>query len=59
MKKLSEENYKSFLNSQKKYSKLNNNRGIKYTDKVFVNIKTNDDSVPEHIKVSRKYPNSN
>jgi len=45
-----EENYKSFLNSQKKYSKLNDSRGIKYTDKVFVNIKTNDDSVPEYIK---------
>ena len=45
-----EENFKSFLNSQKKYSKLNDSRGIKYTDKVFVNIKTNDDSVPEYIK---------
>ena len=45
-----EENYKSFLNSQKKYSKLNNSRSIKYTDKVFVNIKTSDDSVPKFIK---------
>ena len=51
-----EENYKSFLNSQKKYSKLNNSRGIKYTDKVFVNIKTNDDSVPEHIKSQENIP---
>ena len=51
-----EENYKSFLNSQKKYSKLSNSRGIKYTDKVFVNIKTNDDSVPEHIKSQENIP---
>jgi trigger factor len=51
-----EENYKSFLNSQKKYLKLNNDRKIKYTDKVFVNIKTNDDSVPEHIKYQESIP---
>jgi len=54
--KTAEEDYKSFLNSQKKYSKLSNSRGIKYTDKVFVNIKTNDDSVPEHIKSQENIP---
>ena len=55
-KKTFEENYKSFLNSQKKYSKLNDSREIKYTDKVFVNIKTNDDSVPKYIKSQDNIP---
>ena len=32
---------------------------IKYTDKVFVNIKTNDNSVPQFLKSQEKYSNCN
>ncbi len=51
-----EENYKSFLKSQKKYTKLNNGRGLIFTDKVFVDIKTNNNSVPKFIKSQENIP---
>ena len=50
-KKTLEENYNQFLNSQKEYKKISSNREIKNSDRVFVNIKTDDNSVPEFLKL--------
>jgi len=49
-KKTFEKNYISFLNSQKKYIKINKNRSIKNTDKVFIDITTADNSAPDYLK---------
>ena len=37
-KKTLENNYNQFLNSQKQYKKIENNRAIKMSDKVFLNL---------------------
>ena len=55
-KKTINENYKNFLNSQKKYLKLNDDRELKYFDKVFVNILSKDELVPEFLKSQQNIP---
>ncbi len=55
-KSLIEENYKEFLKSQKKYSKIINNREIIGSDKVFVNLTTNDSSAPDYLKLQKNLP---
>ena len=55
-KSLIEENYKEFLKSQKKYSKIINNREIIVSDKVFVNLTTNDSSAPDYFKLQKNLP---
>ena len=55
-KSLIEENYKEFLKSQKKYSKIINNREIIVSDKVFVNLTTNDSSAPDYLKLQKNLP---
>ena len=55
-KKTLEENYNQFLNSQKEYKKISSNREIKNSDRVFVNIKTDDNSVPEFLKLQKNLP---
>ena len=51
-----EENYVNFINSQKHYHKVNEIRSIKLSDKVFVNIDTDDKSVPEFLKSQKNLP---
>ncbi|MBT6197900.1 MAG: trigger factor [Pelagibacteraceae bacterium] len=55
-KSLIEENYKEFVKSQKKYSKIINNREIIVSDKVFVNLTTNDSSAPDYLKLQKNLP---
>ena len=50
------ENYSSFINSQKKYSKLKQNRSIKNGDKIYVNISSKDDSAPNFMKQQKNLP---
>jgi len=50
------DNYKSFLGSQKTYKKVDSNRAIKNTDRVFVNIVTKDSSVPDFLKSQQNLP---
>jgi trigger factor len=45
-KSLIEKNYKDFLSNQKKYSPIKNNREIKKSDKIFVNLSSEDESTP-------------
>jgi len=54
--KTSEENYKSFLNSQNTYEIIKMDRAVKNSDKIFVNIKTSNNSVPDYLKLQEKIP---
>ena len=55
-KNLIENNYKEFLKSQKKYLEIKNSRQIKKTDKVLIDLSSNDDSVPDYLKNQKKLP---
>ena len=52
-KKTLNENYNQFLKSQKSYKKINTNRSIINSDKVYVNISSNDKSVPDFFKLQK------
>ena len=54
--KLVEDNYKEFLKSQKKYLEIKNIRQIKKTDKVLIDLSSNDESVPDFLKVQKNLP---
>jgi len=54
--KLIEDNYKEFLKSQKKYLEIKNIRQIKKTDKVLIDLSSNDESVPDFLKVQKNLP---
>ena len=49
-----EKNYNSFLSSQKIYEKISTNRSAILTDRIFVNITTEDSSVPDFLKEQKK-----
>ena len=49
-KKEYEENYKKFIDSQKNYLKIKNNRIVKMGDKIIINIKSEDGFVPDFLK---------
>ena len=55
-KKTLNENYNQFINSQKQYKKIDSKRTIKYSDKIFLNITTNDESVPDFLKSQKNLP---
>ena len=55
-KSLISNNYKEFVKSQKKYSKLKENREIIKSDKILINLKTNDLSVPDYLKLQNNLP---
>ena len=48
--KLIDEQYNSFIKSQKNYKKIQNKRAVKKTDRLFVNIKTQDNEIPEYLR---------
>jgi len=55
-KNLIEHNYKEFLKSQRKYLEIKNNRHIKKTDKVLIDLSSNDENVPDYLKNQKKLP---
>ena len=55
-KKAVDDNYKKFINSQKHYHKITENRSVKLTDKIIVNITTEDESVPDFLKSQQNLP---
>ena len=55
-KTLIEKNYKDFLNSQKKYSKIKDNREIKNSDKVLINLSAGNENVPDFLKSQKNLP---
>ncbi len=55
-KKITDKNYKEFLKSQKKYSIIKNTRQIQKTDKVIINLSSNNVSVPDFLKSQKNLP---
>ena len=55
-KKTLNENYNQFINSQKQYKKIDLKRTIKNSDKVYLNITTEDESVPDFLKSQKNLP---
>jgi len=55
-KTLIEKNYKDFLKSQKKYSKILNNRQINSSDKVIINLFSEDKITPDFLKSKKNLP---
>lgn len=53
-KKKIDENYKNFIESQKHYHKVSEIRPVIMSDKVIVNITTEDKSVPDFLKTQEK-----
>ena len=51
-----DENYKNFIDSQKHYHKVSELRSVKLSDKITVNITTDDKSVPEFLKEQKNLP---
>ena len=55
-KKVIEEQFKKFLSSQKSYKKIKDNRFIKKTDKIIINLETKDKNIPEYLKLQKNLP---
>ncbi len=55
-KKRIDENYNQFINSQKHYHKVKDDRVAKISDKIIANITTKDESVPEFLKSQNNMP---
>ena len=54
--KLIEDNYKEFLKSQKKYLEIKNIRQIKKSDKVLINLSSQNEKVPDFLKLQKNLP---
>ena len=55
-KKIIETNYKEFLDNQKKYTPIKELREIKKTDRVILNLSSENESVPDFLKSQKKLP---
>ena len=51
-----DENYKNFINSQKHYHKISEARPVKITDKIIVNISSEDKLCPDFLKSQKNLP---
>ncbi len=49
-KKTIDEQFNKFISSQKSYKKINTNRAIKKSDRVLVNLETQDKKIPDYLK---------
>lgn len=55
-KALIQKNYSDFLQSQKKYVSIKNNREIKKSDKILIDLLTKDEVAPDFLKLQKKLP---
>ena len=55
-KQIIDKNYKDFLNNQKKYTPITNSREIKKTDRVILNLSSENESVPDFLKLQKNLP---
>ena len=55
-KQMIDKNYKEFLNNQKKYTPITNSREIKKTDRVILNLSSENDTVPDFLKSQKNLP---
>ncbi len=55
-KKNIDQQYKKFIESQKNFKKIEKNREIKKSDRVILNIETNNTDVPEYLRSQKNLP---
>ena len=55
-KQIIDKNYKEFLNNQKKYIPITNSREIKKTDRVILNLSSENETVPDFLKSQKNLP---
>ena len=55
-KQIIDKNYKEYLNNQKKYTPITNSREIKKTDRVILNLSSENDTVPDFLKSQKNLP---
>ena len=55
-KQIIDKNYKEFLNNQKKYTPITNSREIKKTDRVILNLSSENETVPDFLKSQKNLP---
>ena len=55
-KQIIDKNYKEFLNNQKKYTPTTNSREIKKTDRVILNLSSENETVPDFLKSQKNLP---
>ncbi len=55
-KKAEEEQFKSFIASQKNFKKIEIPRQVKNTDKVILNFETSQEDLPEYLKSQKNFP---
>ena len=55
-KQMIDKNYKEFLNNQKKYTPITNSREIKKTDRVILNLSSENETVPDFLKSQKNLP---
>ncbi len=55
-KKTEENQFKSFIDSQKNFKKIETSRQVKNSDKVIVNFESSQDGLPEYLKSQKNFP---
>ena len=55
-KKAEENQFKSFIDSQKNFKKIESSRQVKNTDKVIVNFESSQEDLPEYLKSQKNFP---
>ena len=55
-KKAEEDQFKSFIASQKNFKKIESSRQVKNTDKVIVNFESTQEDLPEYLKSQKNFP---
>ena len=55
-KKAEENQFKSFIDSQKNFKKIESSRQIKNSDKVIVNFESSEEDIPEYLKSQKNFP---
>jgi len=55
-KKVEENQFKSFIDSQKNFKKIESSRQIKNSDKVIVNFESFQEDLPEYLKSQKNFP---
>ena len=55
-KQIIDKNYKEFLNNQKKYTPITKSREIRKTDRVILNLSSENETVPDFLKSQKNLP---
>ncbi len=55
-KKAEENQFKSFIDSQKNFKKIESSRQVKNSDKVIVNFESSHEDLPEYLKSQKNFP---